>query len=287
VAAALLLALAGCGRETGKPGYESYIVRKPLGGKTTFVETLHGVESTALNVFYETAEQLDMRPKRHEEEFQLMVEGDVNIAFRAHIVIAVRPDRSKEIIEEIGRDFYATKVKNPFREKVRAEVTKFKVFDVKDHRKEIAANVLAYIRMLFKDAPFVIIDVLAGNIDYDPKVKESAVRAIIKKEESNQRDIQLKIQAKNNEIKEVEAGGIKEAQEVIRGSLTHRYNKWNGLKAIEELAGATDEVTGQPRTPPNTTFIFLPLGGGQFSIILGESILKPTRPALIQAPRRR
>jgi hypothetical protein len=287
LAAVLLMALAGCGRETGKPGHETYIVRKPWGGQTTYVETLQGVESTALNMFYETAEQIDVRPQRHEETFNVTVEGDVNIEFRAHIVLAVRPDGTKDIVENIGANYYATKVKNPFREAVRAEVTQYKVFEVKERRKAIADAILADMQELFKDAPFVIIDVLTGNVDYDRQVKESAVRAAVKKEESNQRDIQLQIQAKDNAIKEIEAEGIREAQEIIRDSLTRRYNKWNGLKAIEELAGGTDEATGQAKPPENTTFIFLPLRtGGDFSIILGESMMKPKGGSLTPAPRR-
>jgi len=266
-----------CKRETGTPGHETYVVRKPWGGRTTFVQTLHGVESTPLNIFYEAAEELDMRPRRYQEEFNVTVKGDVNIQFHAHIVLAIKPDQSKAVIETYGADFYKTRVQKPFRERVRAEVTKHGVFEVKDKRKEIAANILADMQAMFADEPFLLLDVLTGNIDYDPKVKLSAVRAIVKKEESNQRDIQLKIQGRDNEIKETEAEGIRESQDIIRGSLTHKYNTWNGLKAIEELAGATDDPTGERRTAPNTTFIFAPAGAGNLSLILGDEILKATR----------
>jgi len=277
----------GCKRETGVPGHESYIVRKPWGGKTTFVQTLHGIESTPLNLFYEVAEVLDVRPKRHEEEFNVTVKGDVTIQFRAHIVIAVKPDASKDAIEKYGKDFYKTRVQKPFRERVRAEVTKHGVFEVKDNRNEIAANILKDMQGEFADEPFVILDVLTGNIDYDPKVKLSAVRVIVKKEESNQRDIQLKIQAKDNQIKETEAEGIRESQDIIRGSLTRKYNRWNGIKAIEELAGASDDATGAKRPAPNTMFIFAPVGlGGQFSLILTDSMLKGGRRS-VTIPRKR
>ena len=276
----------GCKRETGVPGHETYVVRKPWGGRTTYVQTLHGIESTPLNLFYEVAEVLDMRPRRHEEEFTVTVKGDVNIQFRAHIVIAVRPDKSKDAIEKYGKDFYKTRIQKPFRERLRAEVTKHAVFEVKDKRNQIAANILKDIQATFADEPFVILDVLTGNIDYDPRVKLSAVRAIVKKEESNQRDIQLKIQARDNEIKETEAEGIRESQDIIRGSLTRKYNTWNGIKAIEELAGASDDATGAARPAPNTTFIFAPVGlGGQFSLILGESLLKGGRRA-VAVPRK-
>jgi len=277
----------GCKRETGVPGHETYVVRKPWGGRTTYVQTLHGIESTPLNLFYEVAEVLDMRPRRHEEEFNVTVKGDVNIRFRGHVVLAVRPDRSKDVVEKYGSDFYKTRIQKPFRERVRAEVTKHGVFEVKDKRNEIAANILKDMQATFADEPFVILDVLTGNIDYDPRVKLSAVRAIVKKEESNQRDIQLKIQARDNEIKETEAEGLRESQDIIRGSLTRKYNTWNGIKAIEELAGASDDPTGAARPAPNTTFIFAPVGlGGQFSFILGESMMKGGR-RTITIPRKR
>lgn len=289
-AVALLVAFvvfaSSCGRETGKPGYATYIVRRPLGGKTTYVETLYGVESTALNVFYEKADEIDLRPQRFKEEFDVQVEGDVNIAFRAHIVVAVRPDRAQEVIEKLGANFYEAKIQKPFRERVRAEVSKFKVFEVKDRRDAIAAAILARLREEFREEPFFVLDVLTGNIDYDVRVKDSALRAMIKKEELNQREIELQIQAKDNAIREVEAEGIREAQSIIRGSLTRRYNKWSGLQAIAELAGYADELTAEPKTPENTLFIFMPLGAsGQLSLILDGDLLKTMRPAVLQAPR--
>lgn len=287
-AIAFLVAIAGCGRETGTPGFETYIVRKPWGGKTEYVQTLHGVESTALNIFYETAEEIDMRPKRYEEEFNITVEGDVNIQFRAHIVVAVRPDRSKEIVEKLGRgkEYYEARIQKPFRDRVRGEVTKYKVFDVKDHRDDIAKAILVQLRKRFEGQPFFILDVLTGNIDYDTRVKSSAVRAIIKKEELNQREIQLQIQLQDNKIRETEAEATEQAQAIVRGSLTARYNKWNGLRAIAGLAGYADDSTTEATPPENITFIFLPLGGGSnFSLILSDEILRPRRPALIQAPR--
>ena len=285
-AMAFLVATAGCGRETGTPGFETYIVRKPWGGKTTYVQTLHGVESTALNIFYETADEIDMRPKRHEEEFNITVEGDVNIQFRAHIIVVVRPDRSKEIVEKLGKNYYEARIQKPFREQVRAEATKYKVFDVKDHREDIAKAILEHLRARFEGEAFFIADVLTGNIDYDRRVKDSAVRAIIKKEDLNQREIQLQIQLQDNKIRETEAEATEQSQAIVRGSLTDRYNKWNGLRAIAGLAGYADDSTTEATPPDNTTFIFLPLGGGSnFSLILSDEILKPRRPALIQAPR--
>lgn len=286
VVIAFLVFIASCHRETGTPGFETYVVRKPWGGQTTYVQTLQGVESTPLNVFYEVAERLDMRPKRKKEDFNITVEGDVNIPFRAHIVVAVQPGRSRDVIEKLGNKFYEARIQKPFRERVRAEVTKYKVFDVKDHRDEIAKAVLDDLRARFKGEPFFILDVLAGNIDYDRQVKGSAVRAIIKKEELNQREIQLQIQLMDNKIRETEAEATQESQAIVRGSLTRRYNKWNGLRAIAKLAGYADDSTTESTRPENTTFVFLPLGGGSnFSLILSDEIFKAKRPALIQTPR--
>ena len=76
---------------------------------------------------------------------------------------------------------------------------------------------------------------------------------------------------------------IRAAQDTIRGSLTRQYNMWNGLRAIEELAGAGDEHTGPA---PNTTFIFAPAGSGQFSMILGDQILGASRKP-VRIPTRR
>jgi len=291
VAAALLAALAvvtvSCKRQTGNPGHESYVVRKPWGGKTTYIQTLHGIESTPLNVFYEVTEVLDMRPKRYKEQFDVTVKGDVNISFRAHIIIALKPDSVKDVTENYGADFYNNKIRKPFNERVRAEVTKYGVFEVKDKRKEIAQNILTDMRAMFADSPFFILNVLTGNMDYDPRVKLAAVRASVKKEELNQRDIRLKIQAKDNQIKETEAEAIRAAQDIIRGSLTHKYNAWNGLKAIEELAGAYDDFSGGPKSAPNTTFIFAPVSEkGQFSFILSDTIFKAARKPVQVVPKR-
>ncbi|NQT86435.1 hypothetical protein HQ560_06695 [bacterium] len=279
---ALILVAAVFKRQTGKPGFETYVVRKPWGGRTTYVQTLKGVESTPLNIFYEVSGELDMRPKRHMEEFNVTVKGDVNIQFRAHIVVALKPGQSKDVIEVFGRDFYNAKIQRPFRDRVRMEVTPYEVFEVKSKREEIAAAVLVVLREQFADTPFVIVDVLTGNIDYDETVKNSAVQASLRKEESKQRDIQLEIQAKDNEIKETEAEAIRAAQDTIRGSLTRQYNMWNGLRAIEELAGAGE---GQEGHAPNTTFIFAPTGSGQLSMILGDQILGARKP--VRIPTRR
>jgi len=253
----------GCGRVSGEPGMETVVVRRPIGGKTTFLTTLRNVESTGLFKFwamYEPAGWVDPKPQTYREEFSVTLADDENIQFNAYLIMAVKPGQAKMIRDQYGDDWYESAVQRPFTEKVRASTTSYRVFQVKDNRLKISEQVKGFMKNKFKDSPFVMLDVMIGTITFrNENVAMAAVLADVAKERSVQADILRKIQAADNSIAELEANGQAEVRDILQGTLTDQYNVYEGLLTLRELAEA-----------PNTEFYFIPFGGNEISLILGD-----------------
>jgi hypothetical protein len=266
-----MTALLGCGRVSGTPGEETVVVKKPFGGKTTYLTTLKNVESTGLYwplAPYQVAGTVDPKPKIWQEQFSVTLKDDENIQFNGYLLVALRPDEAKEIRDKYGDNWYESALKRPFTERMRAATSAYTVFKVKANKTSIATNVKDHLVETFKDSPFVILDVMIGTLTFkNENVRMAAVLAEEANERKNQEDIKLKIQRADNEIAETKATGQAKVRDILQGTLTDEYNIYEGLMTLQDLANS-----------PNTKFYFVPFGGEGVSIILNESEASATAP---------
>jgi regulator of protease activity HflC (stomatin/prohibitin superfamily) len=244
--------LMGCGKRiTGFPGEGKLVVRTPFGGKARPIAMLEGIECTPRKLFLSEAGTVDTKIIRKTVTLKnVMVKGEVQMdEIRAHIVYIVKPGQSQHLLQTYGENYYKTKIAGPFQNEVLNQVKECDPFELKNNRAQISTKLKEKMMERFADEPFLIIDVMLGNLDHPDSVRESAEREVIAQERKTQALIERQIKAAENEIKDIAAEAVRESAALIQDVASHKYNQYEGLKALEELIDS-----------PNTDFILAPEG---------------------------
>jgi SPFH domain / Band 7 family len=211
---------------------------------------------------------LDVRPRTYTEEMTIPTRNRLELALRAHGRIRLRADQLRAVVEKYGgENWYVNNVRDQYRATVRDKVQKLEVFQVKDEMRRIGDEVLADMRVRYKDTPIEFLSVDIGDIRYPQGVVDSVIAKFVTNEENERKDIELEIAQRQIDIGIAEARGIADAQQIIRTTLDPMFLQFEALRAIEEMGSS-----------PNTTFVMTPLGAGaQAPVIMIPDT--PTRPA--------
>ena len=248
------LSRVGCVNLHTPPGHEGYVRSNPIAGAGKFVGVQLGPTSTGW-VWRQKVVNIDIRPRTYSEEMKILTKDRLELTFRAHARIRLRPtDRKiphygvKEVVEKYGgRNWYENNVRERFTAAVRDQVQARPTFEVKSMIVEIATAVKQAMNSYYQETPIEFLSVDIGNIEYPEVVVRSVVRKFVTKEDNERKDIELKIAQKRIEIGKAEAHGVRDAQSIIRTTLDPMYLQYEALGAIEELGGST-----------NTTFLVMP-----------------------------
>ncbi len=248
------LSRIGCVNVHTPPGHEGYVRSNPILGAGKFVGVQNGPTSTGW-VWRQRVVNIDMRPRTYSEEMNIPTADRLILTLRAHARIRLRPSNPqdpsagvKDVVEKYGGNaWYEDNVQKNFTAAVLEEVQVLRPFEVKSKIDDIAAAVMKKMAIYCKDKPFQFESVDIGNIEYPAVVVESVIRKFVTKEENERKDIELKIAQKRIDIGKAHAGGVRDAQSIIRTTLDPMYLQYEALGAIEELGGS-----------PNTTFLVMP-----------------------------
>lgn len=242
--------VAGCENPFTPAGCEGYVYCKPIAfGEGGYVGTNTGPKRYGMS-WRLFINNLDMRTETYSENFNILAKDDLNISFQVHLKMSLERGGSKVIMENYGgADWYARFVKEQFRTYVRNSVKNWTSREAKENRDEMRGYVLSQLLIIVKDTPFIVEDVVVGNIDYPKLVQDAVEQKIARQQELEEREYQLSIAKKDAEIKEVEAKGIAKAQDIINKTLTTDYLRHEWIQALEKSANT-----------PNTTIIYVPVG---------------------------
>ena len=263
------LSRVGCVNLHTPPGYEGYIRSNPIAGAGAFVGVQHGPTSTGW-VWRQRVINIDMRPRTYSEEMKIPTKDRLTIKFRAHARIRLRASDPEDptagvkgVVEKYGaEDWYKLNVREQFNAAVRKKVQALGPFEVKSRIDDIAASVMAAMHDRYKETPIKFESVDIGNIEYPDVVVDAVIRKFQTKEDNERKEIELEIAQKEIDIGKAQAGGVRDAQAIIRTTLDPIYLQYEALGAIEELGGS-----------PNTTFLVMPFsqkGGGPIIMSLDK-----------------
>jgi hypothetical protein len=245
------LSRVGCANHHTPPGHVGYVKSRPLFGAGEFVGVQTGPTSTGW-VWRQEVTNVDVRPRTFSEEMTIPTRNRLELALRAHGRIRLRPELARSAVEKYGGEsWYVNNVRDQYRATVRDKVQKLEVFEVKDEMRRIGDEVLADMRARYKNTPIDFLSVDVGDITYPKGVVDSVIAKFVTNEENERKDVELDIAQRQIDIGIAEARGIADAQQIIRTTLDPMFLQFEALRAIEEMAGAT-----------NITFIMTPLGGG-------------------------
>ena len=266
--AASIIWLTGSRNPYTPAGYVGYLTKGAFIGQSRFYGVQRGPISAGRGWLLD-ATNISVTPYTYTEEFvgdsAVMSRDNLKIGFRVHTVWHVDANRVPLFMERysttvdremVSRDpdaivkvAYANFVKEPMRTFALDEVQRRNGLEVKDALIAIGDAVLARVRTYTADSPFIIDSVVVGNVQYPDEVANAVSRKLAATQELARKDTEIEIERKERTKREVQAQGIANAMEIIRGQLSAMYIQHEAIEAQKAMVGS-----------PNHTVVYIPVG---------------------------
>lgn len=240
------------------PGHEGYVYERPrILGAGGFKGVIAGPANFGISLWRNEIVTIDTRPTTYTEDFTVLTRDDLNIRFKFHAVIALRPGSIQTIVEDLGgENWYARYVREPFRSYVRDALQKHKSTDIKSLMGEIARDVKGNLDAYVAGTPFRLVSLDAGDIDYPEVVAQAVQKKLSAQQLLEEKEILMLIARKDAEIKVVEANGSAEAQRIVSSTLTQNYLQHEAIQAQMKLAES-----------PNKATVYIPVGNNGIPLV--------------------
>lgn len=258
--AMLALGCAGCTNPETPAGSIGYVVKVPYTMSTHFYSLQTGPTSSGLG-WRLFVTNIPITPLTSTENFYgqsgVLAKDNLKVEFRAHLIWKVDPDQVRPFVEKYSgvatndplNTAYDNYIKEPFRTYTRDEVQKYNGLDIKDNITTIGAAVQSRVRQLVKDAPFTVISVVIGNIQYPSTVAESVAAKLAATQVLEQTAIEIQTAKARAQIREADAEGIAKAMDTINAKLTPLYVQYEAIQAQAKMVNS-----------PNHSTIYIPVG---------------------------
>jgi regulator of protease activity HflC (stomatin/prohibitin superfamily) len=260
--------LAGSRNPFTPAGYVGYLTRGAVFGRSTYVGVQRGPTSAGRTWLLDVT-NVSITPYTYSEEFTgdetVLSRDNLKIAFKVHTVWRVNDARVPMFMERFSTTLdggaangepeaivkvaYGHFVREPLRTFARDEVQRRNGLEVKDALIDIGESVLARIRAYAADSPFVISSVVVGNVQYPAEVADAVSRKLAATQELQRKDTEIEIERKERAKREVQAQGIANAMQIIRGQLSAMYIQHEAIEAQKLMVSS-----------PNHTVVYIPVG---------------------------
>jgi regulator of protease activity HflC (stomatin/prohibitin superfamily) len=144
---------------------------------------------------------------------------------------------------------YGNFIREPLRTFARDEVQRRNGLEVKDVLIPIGESVLSRIQRYAAGSPFAISSVVVGNVQYPEEVATAVSRKLAATQELQRKDTEIEIERKERTKREVQAQGIANAMQIIRGQLSAMYIQHEAIEAQRLMVNS-----------PNHTVVYIPVG---------------------------
>jgi len=249
-------------------GYVGYLTRGAVFGKSIFYGTQRGPTSAGRSWLLDVT-NVSVTPYTYTEDFTgedaVLSKDNLKIAFRVHTVWRVDESRVPLFMERFSTTMserghekepdaivkvaYGNFIREPLRTFARDEVQQRNGLEVKDALIAIGDNVLTRIRMYAADSPFTLTNVVVGNVQYPAEVADAVSRKLAATQELQRKDTEIEIERKERTKREVQAQGIANAMQIIRGQLSGKYIQHEAIEAQKAMVNS-----------PNHTVVYIPVG---------------------------
>ena len=155
-------------------------------------------------------------------------------------------DKAPDSIVQVA---YSHFVREPLRTFARDEVQQRNGLEVKDALIPIGDAVLQRIRAYAAGSPFIISSVVVGNVQYPSVVADAVSKKLAATQDLQRKDTEIEIERKERTKREVQAQGIANAMQIIRGQLSAMYIQHEAIEAQKQMVNS-----------PNHTVVYIPVG---------------------------
>jgi regulator of protease activity HflC (stomatin/prohibitin superfamily) len=260
--------LIGAANPFTPAGYVGYLTKGAVIGRSRFYGVQRGPTSAGRTWLLDVT-NVSITPYTYTEDFSkdesVLSRDNLKIAFQVHTVWHVDDSRiplfmdrfsttvSRTALEKdpdaIVKIAYGNFVREPLRTFARDEVQRRNGLEVKDALISIGDGVLARIQRYAAESPFVINSVVVGNVQYPEEVAMAVSRKLAATQELQRKDTEIEIERKERVKREVQAQGIANAMEIIRGQLSGMYIQHEAIEAQKLMVNS-----------PNHTVVYIPVG---------------------------
>ena len=249
-------------------GYVGYLTKGAVIGHSRFYGVQRGPTSAGRTWLLEVT-NISITPYTYTEDFShdeaVLSRDNLKIQFQVHTVwhiddtkIPLFMDRYSTTVgrsalekdpDAIVKIAYGNFVREPLRTFARDEVQRRNGLEVKDALITIGDAVLGRIQRYAAESPFVISSVVVGNVQYPEEVATAVSRKLAATQELQRKDTEIEIERKERTKREVQAQGIANAMEIIRGQLSAMYIQHEAIEAQKMMVNS-----------PNHTVVYIPVG---------------------------
>jgi regulator of protease activity HflC (stomatin/prohibitin superfamily) len=249
-------------------GYVGYLTRGSVFGRASFVGVQQGPTSPGRGWLLDVT-NVSITPYTYTEDFTadeaVLSRDNLKISFRVHTVWRLDAARVPLFMERysttdtngttekapdaIVKVAYGHFVREPLRTFARDEVQRRNGLEVKDELIPIGESVLARIRAYAANSPFIISSVVVGNVQHPAEVADAVSRKLAATQDLQRKDTEIEIERKERTKREVQAQGIANAMEIIRGQLSPMYIQHEAIEAQKAMVNS-----------PNHTVVYIPVG---------------------------
>ncbi len=161
----------------------------------------------------------------------------LNVAAVISILYRVQPEKSPEILENIGVNYEEVMISSVFRSAAADVCSRFFAKDMHSaQRATIEREITLQMAKILQPRGFDVQAVLMKNIQL-PQGLARAVEEKLEAEQNAQRmEFVLDREKQEAERKMIEAQGIRDAQKIISEGLNEQIIKWQSIEAFRELA---------------------------------------------------
>jgi regulator of protease activity HflC (stomatin/prohibitin superfamily) len=265
---AAIIWLVGSHNPYTPAGYVGYLTKGAVFGKSRFYGVQKGPTSPGRTWLLDVT-NVSVTPYTYTEEFvgdqAVLSRDNLKISFAVHTVWRVDDERvplfmdrfsttvtngdTEKSPDAIVKVAYAHFVREPLRTYARDEVQRRQGLTVKDELISIGDAVLSRIRQYADASPFVISSVVVGNVQYPAEVADAVSRKLAATQELERKDTEIEIERKERTKREVQATGIANAMQIIRGQLNSLYIQHEAIEAQKMMVNS-----------PNHTTVYIPVG---------------------------
>jgi regulator of protease activity HflC (stomatin/prohibitin superfamily) len=249
-------------------GYVGYLTKGAVVGQSRFFGIQRGPTSPGRTWLLE-ATNISVTPYTYTENFTgedaVLSRDNLKIAFRVHTVWRIDETRVPLFMERFSTTVssnqhdkepdsivqvaYGNFVREPLKTFARDEVQRRNGLEVKDALIPIGDAVLSRVRQYAEGSPFVISSVVVGNVQYPEEVANAVSRKLAATQELQRKDTEIEIERKERTKREVQAQGIANAMQIIRGQLSPMYIQHEAIEAQKQMVNS-----------PNHTVVYIPVG---------------------------
>jgi regulator of protease activity HflC (stomatin/prohibitin superfamily) len=265
---AAVLWLLGSRNPYTPAGYVGYLTKGAVFGQARFYGVQRGPISAGRGWLLEVA-NVSVTPYTYTEEFvgdqAVLSRDNLKISFAVHTVwrlddakvplfmerysTTVSAGKLQKEPDAVVKEAYANYIQEPLRTFARDEVQRRNGLEVKDALIPIGDAVLARIRQYAASSPFIITSVVVGNVQYPPEVADAVSRKLAATQELQRKDTEIEIEQKERVKREVQAQGIANAMQIIRGQLSPMYIQHEAIESQKNMVNS-----------PNHTVVYIPVG---------------------------